>query len=68
MLTSNSSTKILARPKILTLSNEIAEVDLTSNEVTGLITNTTGSTSTISQSVERTETGTKLQGFSSSQS
>lgn len=58
MLTQDTNTKMIARPKILTLSNEVAEVNLISNEAIGVTTTTTDSGST--QSVEREETGTKL--------
>ncbi len=57
-LSKDTSTKFIARPKILTLSNETSEVNLTVNEAIGVsVTETeTGST----QEVEREETGTKL--------
>jgi type II secretory pathway component GspD/PulD (secretin) len=58
-LTKDSSTKFLARPKILTLSNETAEVNLTVNEAIGVTTTTTEGGNT-TQEVEREETGTKL--------
>jgi type II secretory pathway component GspD/PulD (secretin) len=48
----------LARPQILTLSNETAEVTLTTDEAIG-VTTTTAETGT-TQEVERAETGTKL--------
>ena len=57
-LTTDTSTKILARPKILTVSNEIAEVNLTTNEAIGVISTVT--TEGTTESVERVETGTKL--------
>lgn len=58
-LSQDSRTKFLARPKILTLANETAEVNLTLNEVIGLTTteNEDGSTT---QEIEREDTGTKL--------
>ena len=59
MLTEDTTTKMLARPKILTLSNETAEVNLTADEVIGLSsTAISGEGST--QDIERSETGTKL--------
>jgi type II secretory pathway component GspD/PulD (secretin) len=58
-LTTDTSTKILARPKILTLSNQTSEVNLTIDEVIGLTTTTTEG-GTTQESVERGETGTKL--------
>ena len=60
LLSSNSSTKVLARPRILTLSNETAEVNLTVNEAVGIKTDMGTNSSTLSQSIERVETGTKL--------
>ena len=60
MLRTNSDTKSLARPKILTLSNESAEVNLTIDEVIG-VTNTYDTDGNISSSeAERAQTGTRL--------
>jgi type IV pilus assembly protein PilQ len=58
-LSTDNTTKILARPKILTLSNETAEINLTTNEAIGINTTTT-ETGVQTSSTERTETGTKL--------
>ena len=58
-LSTDTTTKILARPKILTLSNETAEINLTTNEAIGINTTTT-ETGVQTSSTERTETGTKL--------
>ncbi|MFA7676938.1 MAG: type II and III secretion system protein, partial [Candidatus Omnitrophota bacterium] len=57
----DTSTKFIARPKILTLSNETAEVNLTVNEAIG-VTTIRGSEGggSITQNVEREQTGTKL--------
>ena len=58
-LTQETSTKFIARPKILTLDNETAEVRLTVNEAIGLtVTEVEGGGST--QEVEREDTGTEL--------
>ena len=57
-LSQDITTKFIARPKILTLANETAEVNLTLNEVIGLTSTTEGDTTT--QSIERDDTGTKL--------
>ncbi|MCQ9205300.1 MAG: type II and III secretion system protein, partial [Omnitrophica bacterium] len=57
-LSQETTTKFLARPKILTLSNETAEVNLTVDEAIGLTT--TSSQGVETQNVEREETGTKL--------
>lgn len=58
-LEQNTSAKFLARPKIVTLSNQTAEINLTADEVIGL-TETTDGEGNITQDVERAETGTKL--------
>jgi len=58
MLVQDTKTKFIARPRILTLSNETAEVKLTSNEVIGVTSTVTENTTT--QEIERGETGTKL--------
>lgn len=58
-LSQESSTKFLARPKILTLANETAEVNLVLNEVIGLTTTTNVDSST-TQDIEREYTGTRL--------
>ena len=57
-LSKDTSTKFLARPRILTLSNETAEVTLTVDEATGVTTTT--EEGAVTQNIERTETGTKL--------
>ncbi|MCK4810254.1 MAG: hypothetical protein KAS99_04880 [Candidatus Omnitrophica bacterium] len=57
-LTTDSGTKFLARPKILTLSNETSEVNLTTDEAIGITTIVSEEGTT--QEIERTETGTKL--------
>ncbi len=54
----DTSTRFLARPKILTLSNETAEVNLTTNAAVGVTTTTTDQGTT--QEVERMDIGTKL--------
>ena len=58
-LTEDTTTKFIARPKILTVSNETAEVNLTVNEAIGVTTTSNASGGT-TQKVEREETGTKL--------
>ncbi len=57
-ITSDTSTKFLARPRILTISNETSEVNLTTDEAIGITTTVTDTGTT--QEIERTETGTKL--------
>jgi type IV pilus assembly protein PilQ len=58
-----TDTKSLARPKILTLNNETAEIKITTNEAIGLSTSTSGSsteTTTTTKEAEREETGVSL--------
>jgi type II secretory pathway component GspD/PulD (secretin) len=57
-LETDTTTKTIARPRILTLANETAEVKLTTDEAVGITTMVTDGTTT--QTVERVETGTKL--------
>ncbi|MDD5408924.1 MAG: secretin N-terminal domain-containing protein, partial [Candidatus Omnitrophica bacterium] len=61
-LKSQSDTKILARPRIMTLNNEPAEIKITTNEAIGQITDTQGqgTASTTTTSAERVETGVSL--------
>ena len=62
-LTSQSDTKYLARPRILTLSNETAEIKITTDESVGVKSTTAstgGSSGTITQEPERVETGVSL--------
>lgn len=59
MVNQDSTTKVLARPRILTLSNETAEVNLTINEAIG-VTTEEGESGSLAQTIERMETGTKL--------
>ena len=58
-LSQDINTKFLARPRILTLANETAEVNLTLNEVIGLTTTTDGE-GNVTQEIERDDTGTRL--------
>ena len=58
-LTQDTTTKFIARPKILTLNNETAEVNLTLDEVIGLTVTTDGE-GNYTQEIERDDTGTKL--------
>jgi type IV pilus assembly protein PilQ len=57
---SQSDTKFLARPKILTLSNETAEVRITTDEAIGVTETIAGTADTTSFDIERAETGTRL--------
>ncbi len=57
-----SDTKILARPRILTLDNETAEIKISTEEAIGSITTTQGqgTASTTTTSAERVNTGVSL--------
>lgn len=52
-----SDTKFLARPRILTLNNETAEIKVSTNESIGVKTTTTETSGSIQSEPERTETG-----------
>jgi len=58
-LRSQTDTKDLARPKLLTLNNETAEIKITTNESVGVKTSTS-STGTTNAEPERAETGVSL--------
>ncbi|MEK6727644.1 MAG: secretin N-terminal domain-containing protein [Candidatus Omnitrophota bacterium] len=57
-----SDTKVLARPRILTLDNETAQINITTNEAVGSVTTTQGqgTASTTTTSAERIITGVSL--------
>lgn len=59
-LATRTDTKFLARPKILTVANETAEVNLTVNEAIGVKRTATGNSNVVTEEVERQPTGTKL--------
>lgn len=61
-LKTQADTKVLARPRIMTLNNETAEIKITTDEAIGQITDTQGqgTASTTTTSAERTETGVSL--------
>ncbi|MBI3997165.1 MAG: hypothetical protein HY352_05855 [Candidatus Omnitrophica bacterium] len=56
----DGDTKILARPKVLTLDNESAVVRLTTDEAIGFTTSNQATTGTQTQTPERTTTGVVL--------
>ena len=58
-LRTQTDTKSLARPRIVTLNNETAEIKIKTNEAIGLAANTTTAegTATSTQEAERVETG-----------
>lgn len=55
-----TDTKFLARPRILTLNNETAEIKIATQESIGVTTTTEATTGTRSATPERTETGVVL--------
>ncbi len=59
-LQTDTETKILARPKVLTLDNESAVIRLTSDEAIGFTTTSQSTTGTQSSEPERTTTGVVL--------
>ncbi len=59
-MSSTASTKYLARPKLLTLNNETAVIDITSDTQVGTVTNSSPQTQTNTTSAERTTTGVSL--------
>lgn len=59
-LRSQADTKYLARPKLLTLNNETAIIDITSDTYVGSVTTSQSTTGTTSTSAERITTGLTL--------
>jgi type II secretory pathway component GspD/PulD (secretin) len=59
-LRTQTDTKYLARPRLLTLNNETAEIKITTQESVGVKTTTEATTGTTSAEPERTETGVSL--------
>jgi type II secretory pathway component GspD/PulD (secretin) len=59
-LRTQTDTKYLARPRVLALNNETAEIKITTNEAIGISTTTEATTGTTSASAERYETGVSL--------
>jgi len=58
-LKSQADTKVLARPKVLTLSGETAEIKITTDEAIG-ITKSEDEQGNVEYTIEREETGTRL--------
>ncbi len=56
----DTETKILARPKVITLDNESAVIRLTSSQAVGISSTTISETGTVSQTAERVTTGVIL--------
>jgi type II secretory pathway component GspD/PulD (secretin) len=59
-LRTQTDTRYLARPRLLTLNNETAEIKITTNEAIGVTTTAEATTGTTSASPERYETGVIL--------
>lgn len=59
-LRTQTDTRNLARPRLLTLNNETAEIHISTNEAIGAGTTTTSTTSTVQASFERYSTGVFL--------
>jgi len=59
-LRTRTDTKFLARPRLLTLNNETAEIKITTQESVGVTTTSTATTSTTTATPERAETGVLL--------
>lgn len=59
-LKTQTDTKYLARPRILTMNNETAEIQITTDESIGVETSATANTGTENASPERTKTGISL--------
>lgn len=59
-LRTNTDTKTLARPRLLTLNNEPAEIKITTNEVIGELVTYNPDNTINTRTAERTETGVSL--------
>ncbi len=60
LIATDSDVRFLARPRLLTLSNEVAEIRIVEEPVTGTVTTSQAETGTISTEPERTTVGTVL--------
>lgn len=60
MLATEKDVKFLARPRLLTLSNEVAEIRIVTEAVTGTVSDSQATTGTVTTSAERTTVGTIL--------
>lgn len=60
LLATEKDVKFLARPRLLTLSNEVAEVRIVTEAVTGTTSDSQATTGTVTTSPERTTVGTIL--------
>lgn len=60
LLATESDVKFLARPRLLTLSNEVAEIRIVAEAVTGVTSTSQATTGTVTETVERNTVGTIL--------
>lgn len=60
LLATEKDVKFLARPRLLTLSNEVAEIRIVADAVTGVTSSSQATTGTITETVERNTVGTIL--------
>ena len=60
LLATESDVKFLARPRLLTLSNEVAEIRIVADAVTGVTSTAQATTGSITETVERNTVGTIL--------
>lgn len=60
LLATEKDVKFLARPRLLTLSNEVAEIRIVADAVTGVTSTSQATTGSITETVERNTVGTIL--------
>lgn len=60
LLATEKEVKFLARPRLLTLSNEVAEIRIVAEAVTGITSDSQATTGTVTTTPERTTVGTIL--------
>ncbi len=60
LLATEKDVKFLARPRLLTLSNEVAEIRIVADAVTGVTSTSQATTGTVTEEVERNTVGTIL--------
>lgn len=60
LIATDKDVKFLARPRLLTLSNEVAEIRIVAEAVTGVTSSSQSQTGTITEEPERTTVGTIL--------
>ncbi|MBI3332774.1 MAG: hypothetical protein HYZ93_01635 [Candidatus Omnitrophica bacterium] len=60
LLATEKDVKFLARPRLLTLNNEVAEIRIVADSVTGVTSTSQATTGTVTETVERNTVGTVL--------